>query len=70
MKIIIIYSSSFLLACNLLAQETRTVELIPPDTDRGLPIMKSLSLRASATEWVLAELNIQDCRTCSGQRQV
>jgi len=38
------------LATGLWAQELKTVELNPPDKDRGLPVMKALSLRASASE--------------------
>jgi len=48
------------LATGLWAQELKTVELNPPDKDRGLPVMKALSLRASASEWDTTSLSLQD----------
>jgi len=42
------------------AQEAQTIELNAPDLSRGLPVMKALSVRASATEWAEMELAAQD----------
>ena len=44
----------------LSAQETKTIVLNPPDLNRGLPVMKALSVRASATEFDTAVINLQD----------
>ena len=45
---------------SMAAQDTKTILLNPPDTTRGLPVMKALSLRASATEFDTAGLSLQD----------
>ena len=50
---IILTSSSF-------AQSTNTIVLNPPDLNRGLPLMRALSLRASTTQWDTTNLNLQD----------
>ena len=42
------------------AQTTKTIALNPPDTNRGLPVMKALKLRASATKYDTAMLKLQD----------
>jgi len=60
MKKIIVFIFLCTLTSSLLAQVTRTIELNPPDTARGLPVMKALSLRSSTTEWDTASLNIED----------
>ncbi len=48
------------LACSTLAQSTGSLLLNPPDTTRGLPLMKALSLRASASDWDSTDLDLQD----------
>jgi nitroreductase len=48
------------LANSLFAQNTRSIVLNPPDTTRGFSVMKSLSLRASATKFDTTNLNLQD----------
>ncbi len=50
----------FLTAFSLQAQEIAAIKLNPPDTSRGLPFMKALSVKASATEWSSRELTLQD----------
>ena len=42
------------------AQEIKTIELSPPDTSRGLSVMKALKARASATEFDGEPLRDQD----------
>lgn len=42
------------------AQESRNIVLNPPGADRGLSIMKSLSLRASVNEYKPDDLALQD----------
>jgi SagB-type dehydrogenase family enzyme len=49
-----------LLAGSLFAQATKTIALNPPDTNGGLPVMKALKLRASATKYDTAMLKLQD----------
>lgn len=44
----------------MFAQGTKSLPLNPPDTARGLPFMKALSLRASASNWDSANLDLQD----------
>lgn len=44
----------------LAAQTPETILLNPPDLSRGLAVMKALSLRASATEFDTATLNLRD----------
>jgi hypothetical protein len=42
------------------AQELESIKLNPPDTSRGYPLMKTLAVRASATEWSDRDLSLQD----------
>ena len=49
-----------ILASSVFAQNTTTLHLNPPDTDRGLPVMKALTLRASASDWDSTQLDLQD----------
>lgn len=42
------------------AQVTKDIVLNKPDTTRGLPVMKALSLRASATNWDTTGIKLQD----------
>ncbi len=42
------------------AQETKSITLNPPDTTRGLPFMKTVAVRASATQWSDKEISLQD----------
>jgi SagB-type dehydrogenase family enzyme len=56
-----IISLCFALAVStLFAQATKTIMLNPPDTNRGLPVMKALKLRASATKYDTANLKLHD----------
>jgi hypothetical protein len=50
---VIIYNLSF-------AQESETITLPAPDTEKGLPLMKALSARASVREWSSQKLSGQD----------
>jgi SagB-type dehydrogenase family enzyme len=45
---------------SLFAQTTKTIVLNPPSNDRGLSVIKALSLRSSATEFDTASINLQD----------
>ena len=58
-KIIILFCLT-ILAGSLFAQGTKTIVLNPPDLARGYPVMKALSLRASATGWDTTSLKTQD----------
>lgn len=40
--------------------ELKPIKLNPPDLKRGLPLMQTLSVRASATDWSDADLSLQD----------
>jgi SagB-type dehydrogenase family enzyme len=60
MKKIIILIWFIIFASFLFAQDAKTIVLNPPDTARGLPVMKALSLRASATEFDTTRINFQD----------
>ncbi len=60
MKKIIIQFCLALLATSLFAQGTKVIVLNAPDTTKGLPVMKALSQRASATKWDTATLKLQD----------
>jgi SagB-type dehydrogenase family enzyme len=44
----------------LFAQNTKTIVLNPPNMTRGLPVMKALSLRASANEYDTTRISLQD----------
>ena len=44
----------------MFAQSEETIVLNPPDTNRGLPVMKALSLRASEREFDTTSINLQD----------
>lgn len=60
MKKIIAYLYFASIGCSMAAQDPKTIILNPPDKTRGLPVMKALSLRASATEFDTTSLNLQD----------
>ena len=49
-----------ILASYLAAQDTKNIQLIPPDLSRGETFMKAVSERASAYEFDNAELSLQD----------
>jgi nitroreductase len=49
-----------ILTSSLAAQEAKKIVLNQPDTSRGLPVMKALSLRASATGYDTTSLKLQD----------
>jgi len=63
-----IYLAAFLVASLVLvplltwgqAGDLKTIKLNEPNKDRGLPVMKALSVRASAREWSDKELSLQD----------
>lgn len=42
------------------AQELRSVKLLNPDKERGLPLMEALSVRASVREWSDEKLSLHD----------
>ncbi|HEX7319855.1 MAG TPA: SagB/ThcOx family dehydrogenase [bacterium] len=46
--------------CLSYAQAGQAIQLIPPDTTRGLPVMKALKVRASATDFDTVMLSDQD----------
>lgn len=50
----------FLLPLFCLAQELKPIKLNPPDKKRGLPLMETLAVRASVTEWSEKDLSLQD----------
>ena len=62
------YLAAFLVASLVLvplltwgqAGDLKTIKLNEPNKDRGLPVMKALSVRASAREWSDKELSLQD----------
>ena len=60
MQKIILYLFFAILAGSLSAQETKSISLNQPDTNRGFPVMKALSLRASATDYDTTALKLQD----------
>jgi SagB-type dehydrogenase family enzyme len=60
MKKISIYLCFAVMAGSLFAQGTKNIILNQPDTNRGLPIMKAFSLRASASEYDTTSLKLQD----------
>jgi SagB-type dehydrogenase family enzyme len=60
MKKLIFHFCFALLAGSIYAQGTAKIVLNQPDLKRGLPVMESLSKRASATEFTGAKLSIQD----------
>ncbi|MFC1730067.1 SagB/ThcOx family dehydrogenase [candidate division KSB1 bacterium] len=60
MKKIPIYICFAMLSSTLMAQGIKNILLNPPDTTRGYPVMKALSLRASAKEFDTVDLNLQD----------
>jgi SagB-type dehydrogenase family enzyme len=60
MKTVILIIGLLLAADTLLAQVSEKIRLIPPDKDRGLPVMTALSLRASVTAWDTTSLKLQD----------
>ncbi len=53
----ILLSAAF---CLSYAQADQIIRLTPPDTTRGLPVMKALKVRASATDFDTVMLNDQD----------
>jgi nitroreductase len=42
------------------AQDLKTIKLLEPNKERGLPFMKALSVRASVREWSDKDLGLQD----------
>ena len=60
MKKITIYILFTIMAGSLFSQSEKTIVLNPPDTTRGLPVMKVLSIRASSREFDTARINLQD----------
>ncbi len=49
-----------MLAVFVMAQSAKTIILNPPDTNRGMPVMKALAHRASATKYDTTALKWQD----------
>ena len=60
MKKILFQIWLLILASSMFAQSTKSLLLNPPDTTKGLPFMKALSLRASASDWDSTKLDLQD----------
>jgi len=60
MKKIIFSLLLSLLAGSIFSQVAKVITLNKPDTSRGLPVMKALASRASASEWDTTSLNLQD----------
>jgi len=60
MKRILLGSLFSLLAGTMSAQCTDEIKLNPPDLEGGLPVMKALSLRASAVVFDTTDLKLQD----------
>lgn len=50
----------FLLPFYCWAQQVKPIKLNPPDKKRGLPLMETLAVRASVTEWSERDLSLQD----------
>lgn len=52
----------FLISLNIItnAQPPQIIKLTPPDTLRGIPVMKALAHRASASSYDTAEMKIKD----------
>jgi SagB-type dehydrogenase family enzyme len=50
----------FIMMISSLFAQAKTIILSPPDTSRGLPVMKALSLRASEKEFDTTKLKLQD----------
>jgi SagB-type dehydrogenase family enzyme len=51
---------TILLFNNAFSQELKTIQLNPPDMERGFTVLKALSLRASAQDYDTASLKLQD----------
>lgn len=49
-----------LVLAEMVPAQPASIQLNPPDTQRGLPLMAALSVRASAREWSDRELSWQD----------
>jgi SagB-type dehydrogenase family enzyme len=60
MKKIIAYFCFASILSSLVAQESKTIILNPPDLTRGLTVMKALSVRASSNDYDTTSLNLQD----------
>jgi SagB-type dehydrogenase family enzyme len=60
MKRIIVIFCIGIIVNSLCAQTSGTIVLNPPNKTRGLPLMKALSLRASAKDFDTASLKLQD----------
>ncbi|MBS0001365.1 MAG: SagB/ThcOx family dehydrogenase [Cyclobacteriaceae bacterium] len=60
MKKLIICLELLFLTGMLSAQAPKFIRLLPPNTDRGISVMKALSLRSSTTDWDTAGLILQD----------
>ena len=60
MKRTLLLISLLILTSSMFAQSTKSLLLNPPDTTRGLPFMKAMSLRASASDWDSTDLDLQD----------
>jgi len=58
-KIIVIFCIGLIIS-SLSAQTSKTISVKPPDTTRGFPLMKALSLRASATDFDTTSMKLKD----------
>ena len=60
MKKLIIYICFASIVGHSFAQDSKSIKLNAPDTTRGLPVMKALASRASASKWDTTSLKLQD----------
>jgi SagB-type dehydrogenase family enzyme len=60
MKKVILCIGFALLSISLFAQAKKIIVLNPPDTNRGLPVMKALAHRASASTYDSTTIRLQD----------
>jgi len=59
-KLLIVSLVLFCLLESVPAQELEQIKLNAPDTERGLPVMKALAVRASVRVWSDQKLSLQD----------
>ena len=59
-RIVIVCISSILLAGSLTAQDAGKIALNPPDTTRGVSVMKALAARASGSTYDSTEITLRD----------
>lgn len=60
MKNLILLCTCLVIASSIIAQDIESIPLNPPNTQRGLPVMEALSLRASVSKFDTTSLPLQD----------